>query len=127
MYVPVLEKIRESAGQLIILLYVPQPSPSRPSQLRWSFRQKIFRKNPAKYSNLAKNPPKFTTAYLVQQSNCRWRCEPEFLLGWAFNNEKSIYTLLLQSLHLLSLHLYPSLSKPFLLSPWSVWLLKHKE
>jgi hypothetical protein len=63
--IPVLEKIRECAGQLIILLYVPRPLP-RPSELRWSFRQIIYRKNPAKYSSLAKNPPKFTTAFIVQ-------------------------------------------------------------
>jgi hypothetical protein len=29
---------------------------------------------------LAKNPPKYTTAYIVQQSNCRWHCEPTFFL-----------------------------------------------
>jgi hypothetical protein len=31
----------------------------------------IYRENPAKYPSLAKNPPKYTTAYIVQQSNCR--------------------------------------------------------
>ena len=36
----------------------------------------IFRENPAKYPSLAKNPPKYTTAYIVQQSNCRWLCDP---------------------------------------------------
>ncbi len=42
--------------------------------------------NPAKYPSLAKNPPKYTTAYIVQQRNCRWHCEPTFLrLG--FNND----------------------------------------
>jgi hypothetical protein len=25
---------------------------------------------------LAKNLPKYTTAYIVQQRNCRWHCEP---------------------------------------------------
>ncbi len=43
--IPVLEKIRESSVQHIILLYVPQPLP-HPSQLRWSFRQMINRKTP---------------------------------------------------------------------------------
>ena len=62
----------------------------------------ICRENPAKCPSLAKNPPKYTTAYIVQQSNCRWQCEPTFFLGWAFNKEKSIHTLPLQSLHLLS-------------------------
>ncbi len=32
--------------------------------------------NPAKYPSLTKNPPKYTTAYTVQQSNCRWLCDP---------------------------------------------------
>jgi hypothetical protein len=36
----------------------------------------ICRENPAKYPSLAKNPPKYTTAYIVQQSNCRWHGEP---------------------------------------------------
>jgi hypothetical protein len=36
----------------------------------------ICEENPAKYPSLAKNPPKYTTAYIVQQSNCRWHCEP---------------------------------------------------
>jgi hypothetical protein len=31
----------------------------------------ICRENPAKYPSLAKNPPKYTTAYIVQKSNCR--------------------------------------------------------
>ncbi len=36
----------------------------------------ICGENPAKYPSLAKNLPKYTTAYIVQQSNCRWHCEP---------------------------------------------------
>ena len=80
----------------------------------------VIRENPAKCPSLAKNPPKYTTAYKVQQSNCRWHCEPTFFLGWAFNTEKSFHFLPLQSLHLLSPHLYPSLSKPSVSSPWSV-------
>ncbi len=36
----------------------------------------ICGENPAKYPSLGKNPPKYTTAYIVQQSNCRWHCEP---------------------------------------------------
>ncbi len=35
-----------------------------------------YSENPSKCPSLAKNPPKYTTAYLVQQSNCRWHCEP---------------------------------------------------
>jgi hypothetical protein len=31
--------------------------------------------NPAKYPSLTKNPPKYTPAYIVQQSNCRWLCD----------------------------------------------------
>ncbi len=120
--ISVLEKIRESAVQLIVLLYVLQPLP-HPSQLRWSYRQI----KPAKYPSLGKNPPKYTTAYIVQQSNCRWHCEPTCFLRWAFNKEKSLHTLLLQSPHLLSSISNPSLYKPSVLSPLSVWLLKHKE
>ncbi len=37
---------------------------------------KICGENPAKYPRLSKNPPKYTTAYIVQQSNCRWHGEP---------------------------------------------------
>jgi hypothetical protein len=82
---------------------------------------KIYRKKPAKCPSLEKNPPKYTTAYIVQQSNCRWRCEPTFFLGWAFNNEQSIHTLPLQSLPRLSLPLYnPSLYKPSVSSSLSV-------
>ncbi len=36
----------------------------------------ICGENPAKYPSLAKYPPKYTTAYIFQQSNCRWHCEP---------------------------------------------------
>jgi hypothetical protein len=34
----------------------------------------IYRENPTKIP--AKNPPKYSTAYIVQQSNCRWHCQP---------------------------------------------------
>jgi hypothetical protein len=40
-------------------------------------------RKPAKYPSLAKNPPKYTTAYIAQQSNCRWLCEPTCLQWWA--------------------------------------------
>jgi hypothetical protein len=43
--------------------------------------------NPAKYPSSAKNPPKYTTAYTVQQRNCRWHCEPTFFLRLGFNND----------------------------------------
>jgi hypothetical protein len=32
---------------------------------------------------VAKNPPKYTTACKVKQSNCRWHCKPTFFLGYA--------------------------------------------
>jgi len=41
-------------------------------------------------------------------------------LWFGLNNEKSLHTLPLQSVPLLSFHLYPSLSKPSLSSPWAV-------
>ncbi|MFN9901330.1 MAG: hypothetical protein ACK55Z_21625, partial [bacterium] len=33
-------------------------------------------RKPRENSSLGKNPQKYTTAYIVQQSNCRWHCEP---------------------------------------------------
>ncbi len=77
------------------------------------------RETPRKFQ-LAKNPPKYTTAYIVQQSNCRWHCERLCFFSLSLNNEKSVHTLPLQSQHLLSLHLNPSFSKPTVWSPWSV-------
>ena len=38
----------------------------------------ICRENPVKYPSWAKNPPNYTTAYIVQQSNCRWHGEPTY-------------------------------------------------
>jgi hypothetical protein len=52
----------------------------------------IYRKKPAKYPSLAKNPPKYTTTYIVQQSNCRWHCERSCFLRLGLNNEKSVFT-----------------------------------
>ena len=93
--------------------------------------QAIIRKNadlnPAKYPSLAKNPPKYTTAYNVQQRNCRWHCEPTFFSGWA-STMKSLFTPSLFDLSLSYLSISnPSLSKPSFSSPWSVWWLKLKE
>ncbi len=34
-----------------------------------------LQRKPRENSSLAKNPPKYTTAHIVQQSNCRWHCE----------------------------------------------------
>ena len=48
-------------------------------------------------------------------------------LMFGFNNEKSLHTLPLRSVPFLSLHLYPSLCKPSVSSPLSVWLPKPKE
>jgi hypothetical protein len=49
-------------------------------------------RKPRENSILGKNPLKYTTANKVQQSNCRWHCEPTFFLRWAFNKEKSLHT-----------------------------------
>jgi hypothetical protein len=43
--------------------------------LFYCFKIKICGENPAKYPRLSKNPPKYTTAYIVYQSNCRWHWE----------------------------------------------------
>ena len=104
--------------------HVPRPSHRNAASL---ILPALLMRKPREDSSLAKNPPKYTTAYIVQQSNCRWHCEPTFFLGWAFNKEKSFHFLPLQSLHLLLFISNPSLSKPSVSSPLSVWLLKHKE
>jgi hypothetical protein len=64
-----------------------------------------YHRKPREMSQFGQNPPKYSTAYIVQQSNCRWHCEPTFFLGWTFYNDKSLHTLPLQFLHLLSLPL----------------------
>jgi len=72
-----------------------------------------FRENPAKIPVWQKNPPKYNTAYIVQQSNCRWHCEPTFFLGCAFNKEKSLHILPFQAIHsYLSISTPPSLNPP---------------
>jgi hypothetical protein len=74
----------------------------------------ICRENPAKYHSLAKNPPKYTTAYIVQQSNCRWHCEPTFFLGWDFD-KNSLFTPSLFNLPIsyLNICIPPSRNPPF--------------
>jgi hypothetical protein len=62
-------------------------------------------RKPREIYQFGKKSTKVFHSYIVQQSNCRWHCEPTFFLGWAFNTEKSLHTLSLQYLHLLSLHL----------------------
>jgi hypothetical protein len=102
---------RENPGKCPSLAKNPRKC-STALGLRWTLlsntatKLMICRENPAKCPSLAKNPPKYTTAYIVQESNCRWHCEPTFFLSWAFNKEKSIHTLPLQSFHLLSLPLW---------------------
>jgi hypothetical protein len=72
----------------------------------------ICKENPAKCRSLAKNPPKYTTAYIVRQSNCRWHCEPTCLSCLA-STMKSLFTPPpLRSVSFLSLPLYPPLSLP---------------
>ncbi len=41
----------------------------------------IIERKPRKNCSLGKNPLKYTTANIVQQSNCRWHCERSCLLG----------------------------------------------
>ncbi len=68
----------------------------------------VFRENPAKCPSLAKNPLKYTTAYIVQQSNSRWHCEPTFFYGLDLTM-KSLFT---PSLFDLPLPISPSLIPP---------------
>ncbi len=61
-------------------------------------------------SQFAKNPPKYTTAYLVQQSNCRWLCEPTCFSSLA-KTMKSLFTPSLSDLYG-TFPISPSLSLP---------------
>ncbi len=61
---------------LLILLI---PAPPIAASLTLTALLMIHRENPAKIP--AKNPPNYSTACIVQQSNCRWHCEPTFLFG----------------------------------------------
>ncbi len=66
-------------------------------------------RKPRENSSLAKNPPKYTTAYIVQQSNSRWHCEPTFFIGLDYTM-KSLFTPFLFNLSLS----YLSISNPSL-------------
>jgi hypothetical protein len=90
-------------------------------QLRWSIE-----KTPRKSQFGKKSAKVYHSLYssIEQLKVALWTY---MFLKLGINNDKSIHTLPLESLHLLSLHLYLSLSKPSLSSPWSAWLLKHKE
>jgi len=59
--------------------HVPRPSHRNAASL---ILPALLMRKPREDSSLGKNPPKYTTAYIVQQSNCRWHCEPTFFLGW---------------------------------------------
>ncbi len=102
-------KLHPTELHCILLNYVaPFWAPLPPPELRCT--REIF--------CLAKNPPKYTTVYIVQQSNCRWHCESIHVsLVWIKQWKVSSYLSLFN----------PSLSKPSFSSPWSVWLLKLKE
>ena len=77
-------------------------------------------RKPRENSSLGKNPLKDTTAYIVQQSNCRWHCERSCLLGQA-ETMKSLFTPCLFNLSISYLSIYnPSISKPSVSSPLSV-------
>ncbi len=105
---------------------IMSPTPFIATSLILPTKLIICRENPAKRPSFAKNPPKNTTAYSST--------EPLQVALWTFmlirlglNNENSLHILPLQSPHLLSSISNPSLYKPSVSSPWSVWLLKHKE
>jgi len=57
---------------------VPRPSHRNAASL---ILPALLMRKPREDSSLGKNPPKYTTAYKVQQSNCRWHCEPTFFFG----------------------------------------------
>jgi hypothetical protein len=58
------------------IMYPAQPSFADP----YGEIDNLERK-PRENSSSGKNPPKYTTAFIVQQSNCRWHCEPTFFYG----------------------------------------------
>ncbi len=48
---------------------------SIPKNFTFTFHFNVTRGNPAKYPRMAKNPPKYTPVYILQQSNYRWLCD----------------------------------------------------
>ncbi len=76
----------------------------------------VHRENPAQCPSSGKNPPKFINATAGGT-----------FLKLGLNSEKSLPPSLSDlSLSYLSIS-NPSISKSSVSSPWSVWLLKHKE
>jgi hypothetical protein len=64
----------------------------------------MCRENPAKFLSLAKNPLKYTTAYIVKELR-QMALWAHMFLKLGLNKEKSIHTPLLQALPLQHLHL----------------------
>ncbi len=89
------------------------PAPPIAAALMLTELLMINRENPAKCPSLAKNPPKYTTAYIVQQSNRRWHCEPTCFSCLA-STMKSLFIPCLYDLSLsyLSLSIPPSRNPP---------------
>jgi hypothetical protein len=84
---------------------IMSPTPPIAASLILPTKLMLYRENPAKFPSLAKNPPKYTAAYIVQQSNCRWHVWTFMFIRLGLNNKKSIHTLPLWSAPFLSLHL----------------------
>jgi hypothetical protein len=58
-------------GSKFMIYCMMSPTPFIAASLILPTTLLIYRENPAKHPSLAKNLPKDTAAYIVQQSNCR--------------------------------------------------------
>ncbi len=104
--------------------HVPRPSHRNAASL---ILPALLMRKPRENPSLRKKSAKVNHCLYSSTEQLQVALWTFMFIRFGLYNEKSLHTLPLQSLHLLSLHLYPSLSKPSVLSPWSVWLLKHKE
>jgi hypothetical protein len=91
---------------IFIILYPLTPAPPIAASLILTVNN--IQRKPRETSNLGENPPKYTTAYIVQQSNCRWHCEPTSYVGLL--TQKSLF---IPSLFNLSICIPPSRNPPF--------------
>jgi hypothetical protein len=60
---------------LFFFINIMSPAPPIAASLIHTALIMIYSENPTKCPSLGKNPPKYTTACIVKQSNCRWHCE----------------------------------------------------
>ncbi len=119
MYIPVRPYVLTFFVSFFLLINVPRPS-------HRSFADPYGEKTPRKFQFGKKSSKVYCSLYssTEQLQVALWTY---IFLWFGLNNEKSLHTLPLRSAPVLSLHLYPSLSKPSVSSSESVWLFKLKE